>query len=244
MLEWLTDSSVSSAPVTLVTMGIRLIAAALFGTLVAVAYRLHRRPVPIPATFQLTLVLLSILIAMVMQVIDDRVARAFSLVGALSIVRFRTVLDDTQDIAFVIFAVVVGMAAGTGALGVALLGSFVMIGTLALSKVQFEQRPSVSSENDSRNKTELAGQSDSVAANLTLRIAVTTDFQNSVIPVLEANLETFRLISAETARGGSVFEWTYAVRMKPEIPVNVLLDRCGKTEGILHVEIKMRDRIA
>lgn len=96
MLEWLTDSSVSSAPVTLVTMGIRLIAAALFGTLVAVAYRLHRRPVPIPATFPLTLVLLSILIAMVMQVIDDRVARAFSLVGALSIVRFRTVLDDTE----------------------------------------------------------------------------------------------------------------------------------------------------
>src|SRR2546430_8185921 len=46
------------------------------------------------------------------QVIGDNVARAFSLVGALSIVRFRTVVRDTQDTAFVIFSVVVGMAIG------------------------------------------------------------------------------------------------------------------------------------
>ena len=50
--------------------------------------------------------LLSILIAMVTQVIGDNIARAFSLVGALSIVRFRTVVRDTQDTAYVIFAVV------------------------------------------------------------------------------------------------------------------------------------------
>ena len=58
--------------------------------------------------------LLSILIAMVTQVIGDNVARAFSLVGALSIVRFRTVVRDTVDTAFVIFAVAVGMAVGAG----------------------------------------------------------------------------------------------------------------------------------
>jgi len=39
-------------------------------------------------------------------------SRAFSLVGALSIVRFRTVVRDTQDTAYVIFAVAVGMAEG------------------------------------------------------------------------------------------------------------------------------------
>ncbi|MDZ4830382.1 MAG: hypothetical protein SGJ09_09330 [Phycisphaerae bacterium] len=46
-------------------------------------------------------------------VIGSSVARAFSLVGALSLVRFRTVVDDTRDTAFVIFALIVGMAAGT-----------------------------------------------------------------------------------------------------------------------------------
>ena len=63
-------------------------------------------------SFVATLVLLTILIAMVTQVIGDNIARAFSLVGALSIVRFRTVVRDTQDTAYVIFAVAVGMAVG------------------------------------------------------------------------------------------------------------------------------------
>ncbi|VTR97535.1 Uncharacterized protein OS=Planctomyces limnophilus (strain ATCC 43296 / DSM 3776 / IFAM 1008 / 290) GN=Plim_3170 PE=4 SV=1 [Tuwongella immobilis] len=61
-----------------------------------------------------SLVLLSVLIAMVTQVVGDSVARAFSLVGALSVVRFRTPLEDTRDTAFVLFAVILGMAVGVG----------------------------------------------------------------------------------------------------------------------------------
>src|SRR5207253_3672573 len=82
------------------------------GCLVAWIYRRTRQGNEVAASFPVTLVLLSVLIAMVTQVIGDNVARAFSLVGALSIVRFRTVVRDTQDTAFVIFAVVVGMAIG------------------------------------------------------------------------------------------------------------------------------------
>src|SRR4029078_10359652 len=88
--------------------------AVLYGFVVAGVYRftLGRRD---PAnTLSTTLVLLSVLIALVTVVIGDNVARAFGLVGALSIVRFRTVVEDTRDTAFVIFAVVVGMAVGAG----------------------------------------------------------------------------------------------------------------------------------
>lgn len=81
----------------------------------------HRNTAP-AESFLTTLVLLTVIIAMSTQVIGDNVARAFSLVGALSIVRFRTVVQDTRDTAFVIFAVVVGMAVGAGHLTVALIG--------------------------------------------------------------------------------------------------------------------------
>ncbi len=67
-------------------------------------FRWSLRGEALPATFPTTLVLLAALIAMVTQVIGDNVARAFSLVGALSVVRFRTVVKDTQDTAFVIMA--------------------------------------------------------------------------------------------------------------------------------------------
>jgi hypothetical protein len=76
----------------------RLVAAMVLGGIVAQIYR-HSRAEP-ASSFTVTLVLLAILIAMVTQVIGDNVARAFSLVGALSIVRFRTVVRDTQDTAY------------------------------------------------------------------------------------------------------------------------------------------------
>ena len=110
MWDWL-NQTLNNAPKT--TPGellVRLFISGLLGFGVARVYRWTRRTGTWPPTFPSTLVLLSILIAMVTQVIGDNVARAFSLVGALSIVRFRTVVQDTQDTAFVIFAVVVGMA--------------------------------------------------------------------------------------------------------------------------------------
>src|SRR4029453_19217010 len=111
----------------------RLVIAMAFGGLVALVYRRTRPPDDVVASFSVTLVLLTILIALVTQVIGDSVARAFSLVGALSIVRFRTVVRDTQDTAYVIFAVVVGMAVGASNPWVAVIGIVVVsIAALAL----------------------------------------------------------------------------------------------------------------
>jgi hypothetical protein len=87
---------------TSATVVIRLVGALLLGGVVALIHRRTRGKADGIESFGVTLVLLSILIAMVTQVIGDNVARAFSLVGALSIVRFRTVVRDTQDTAYVI----------------------------------------------------------------------------------------------------------------------------------------------
>jgi len=102
-------------PVGAIDVLVRLVLSMLFGGLVTLIYRATRPADEVAPSFTVTLVLLCILIALVTQVIGDNVARAFSLVGALSIVRFRTVVRDTQDTAFVIFAVAVGMASGPAA---------------------------------------------------------------------------------------------------------------------------------
>src|SRR6187549_1436221 len=117
-------------PITFVL--IRLVTATVLGGLVAWVYRSTRDPGDVTPSFTATLVLLSVLIAMVTQVIGDNVARAFSLVGALSIVRFRTVVRDTRDTAFVIFSVVVGMAVGSQHPWVALAGIVVAGGAAFL----------------------------------------------------------------------------------------------------------------
>src|SRR5438067_682060 len=105
-------------------------AACLGVAVAAVYYSTQRKTRAEAAPFVATLVLLCVLIAMVTQVIGDNTARAFSLAGALAIIRFRTVVDDTRDTAFVIAAVVTGMAVGAEMMKVALAG-FPVIALLA-----------------------------------------------------------------------------------------------------------------
>ena len=74
-----------------------------------------------------------------MVIIGDSIARAFSLVGALSIIRFRTAIQDPRDIGFVFYALAVGMAIGAGNPSVAVLATF-LIGLIIVSIYHWHER--------------------------------------------------------------------------------------------------------
>ena len=101
---------------------LNLILAFILGLVVSFVYRLTNRHRALSQSFVLTLMILSMVVALVMMVIGNSIARAFSLVGALSIIRFRTVVKDNRDIAFVFFALAAGMAAGIGNYPIAIFG--------------------------------------------------------------------------------------------------------------------------
>lgn len=82
-------------------------------------------------SFTDTLIILCMIISVVMVIIGDSIARAFSLVGALSIIRFRTAIEDPRDIGFVFYALAMGMAVGAGSPIVAILATF-LIGIIIL----------------------------------------------------------------------------------------------------------------
>jgi uncharacterized membrane protein YhiD involved in acid resistance len=84
------------------------------GLVMAFIYRMSYKGTGYSAPFADSIVLLTMVTALVITVIGDNLARAFGLVGAMSIIRFRTALRDTQDIVFIFFALAVGMASGTG----------------------------------------------------------------------------------------------------------------------------------
>jgi len=88
--------------------------ALLCGFLISLLYRWTYRGPAYSTTFVSSLASLSMITALVIMVIGNNLARAFGLVGALSIIRFRTAVKDTQDIVFIFFALAVGMAAGVG----------------------------------------------------------------------------------------------------------------------------------
>jgi uncharacterized membrane protein YhiD involved in acid resistance len=84
------------------------------------------------------IVLLSMITALVIMIIGNNLARAFGLVGAMSIIRFRTAVKNTQDIIYLFYALSIGMAAGVGLYGIAFTGTiFVGVVIYAFSKSQF-----------------------------------------------------------------------------------------------------------
>ena len=87
--------------------------AVLLGVIVAAIYRATHKGLSYSQSFTQTIVFVSVVVALVMMVIGASLARAFALVGALSIIRFRTVVKDTKDTSFVFAALALGMAAGT-----------------------------------------------------------------------------------------------------------------------------------
>ena len=95
------------------------------GLFISYVYKFTHKGVSYSQSFMLTIVFVTIIVAMVMMVIGNNIARAFALVGALSIIRFRTVVKDTKDTAYIFLALASGMAAGTSSYFLAMSGAAV-----------------------------------------------------------------------------------------------------------------------
>ena len=96
------------------------------GLALALLYRRTYRGSSYLVTFDRSLVTLTLITAVVIMVVGDNLARAFGLVGAMSIVRFRTALKDPQDLVFIFFSLAVGLASGVGLHALALSGTLVV----------------------------------------------------------------------------------------------------------------------
>ncbi len=109
-----------------------LVMAFVCGFTISLTYRLTSDSLNFSPTFVRSMVILSMITALVIMVIGNNLARAFGLVGAMSIIRFRTAVKDVQDIVYIFFALAAGMAAGIGLRGTAILGTFLICAVLIL----------------------------------------------------------------------------------------------------------------
>ena len=210
----------------LLLIAVRLVLGLLLGLLVAGVYRRARPMNGEAESFTVTLVLLTILIAMVTQVIGDNVARAFSLVGALSIVRFRTVVRDTQDTAYVIFAVAIGMALGANHPSVALCG-LVVVGAAALML--------------RKRGLPVAASAGTLPYELHVRLAIGKDAEALLGPVLDEYTSHRRLASVSTARQGLSIDTTYAIAPHDPARSTSLVNALNRLEGVQNVELTRKE---
>lgn len=124
-------------PVTVLDVMTNLIVALICGLIIAIVYRFIYKGPSYSVSYVNSLVLLTLITSVVILVIGNNLARAFGLVGAMSIIRFRTAVRDVQDIVFIFFALSIGMAAGVGLHMIALSGTL-LISIIAIILVTFK----------------------------------------------------------------------------------------------------------
>jgi hypothetical protein len=223
MPEWLQDTvATNGVQASLDVLAVRLGLGLILGFVVAAIYFVsQRREKSDVLSMVTTLVLLTVLIAMVTLVIGNSVARAFSLAGALAIIRFRTIVEDTRDTAFVIFAVAVGMAVGAGFPIIPLVGiPIVALATLLMCVLGTAW-----------------SRTNGNVGTLTVRLGLGRDPERLLKDLFDTHLDRSRLTCTATARQGAALELTYQVRLRSPHSAISLITELNQLEGIQGAEL-------
>ena len=141
MNKYLYDIITSQGTLSVQDITIRMAVSAAFAIVVFLSYRITHSGSVFSAKFNITLVTLTILTTMVMTVIGNNVALSLGMVGALSIVRFRTSIKDSRDTVYIFWTIIVGICCGVGDYLVAGVGSsMVFLLLLLFGRVRSESR--------------------------------------------------------------------------------------------------------
>ena len=170
----------------------------LLSLIISWVYKSTYKGVSYTQSYVHTLIMLAMIVSVIMLIVGSNIARAFSLVGALSIIRFRNAVKDTRDVGYIFFAMAVGMACGTRFYGLAvvstLLISFILWGMTnfnLFAKDVKEQILKVRLPGDMRYETLFEG-------------------------VFAQYLSRFNLIAVETVQAGMLVELVYGIELKDE----------------------------
>ncbi len=216
-MNFFQDLVASTPYISVETILINILVAFVLGFIVAVIYRITSHHKATNPTFMLTLAILSMVVALVMMVIGNSIARAFSLVGALSIIRFRTAVKDTRDIAYVFFALAAGMAAGIGNYRIALYGVGLIVFLLViLDFIRFGSAPRG-------------------VYLLRFQIIPTDTDDSAYQAVFDRLLVSHRQLAVRTVRMGQFVEHSFLVRLKRGVTERSLISQLSAIEGMERV---------
>lgn len=201
------------------SISICLILTFLLSVVVAKTYQITYRGASFSPSFMVTLVICAMVIGAVMMIIGSNIARAFSLVGALSIIRFRNAVKDPRDVAYIFLCMGIGMACGTGFYTVAIVLTSITCGaSLFLAFIEFGEH----------------GLSERLVR---VQIPITSEFEGIFDDTFKLHADQFNLVSAETTRMGTELELTFSIKVPKKFSAAKLIEDLSALNQNLRVQV-------
>lgn len=210
----------TSADITLPSSLVTMLVALAFGALIGFTYSKTQEE-NYQRSLAVTLLMLPVILSVIIIFVGSNIARAFSLAGTLSIIRFRSAPGDPKDIGFIFFDIAAGLACGVGLYGYGAVFTVILCGVIILTEklALFEKK--------------------SVPKTLKITIPENLNYQGVFDDILEKYTEKHTLTKLKTTDLGSLFEVTYSVTMQKDKNeqefINELRCRNGNLNIILAV---------
>lgn len=220
MLDSLFNVTLTSTTLSFSSAIITIIVAIVLGGLISVTY-MKTNPNGYSQNFTLTMIILPVIVAMIILLIGNNIARAFSLAGAFSIIRFRSAPGDPKDIAYVLFTMAAGLACGVGALGYAVLFTIILcLLMVVLNRLNFA----------ANKKTQKL-----------LKVTIPEDlsYEEAFTEVFEQFSVGYELKKIRTTELGSLYELVYIVTINDSINQKAFLDTIRCRNGNLDLSLTM-----
>lgn len=209
-----------SGDITMVSSLVSLGAALVLGLMISATYMLTHKD-RYQSSLAVTLTMLPAILAVIILFVGSNVARAFSLAGTLSIIRFRSAPGEPIDIGYIFFDIAAGLACGVGLWLYGL--AFVIMLCLFLLFL---------------NKINYAGHK-TQAKILKIIIPEDLDYQGIFDEILEKYTKSSSLIRVKTTDLGSLYELVYHVTMTKNADEKQFIDELRCRNGNLSITLSM-----
>lgn len=219
MFDSIFSTTVTESTVTLPGLLAALCTAFALGLVISLVYtKTHKTRSP-SQSFALTLVMLPAVVTVIILLVGSNVARAFSLAGAFSIIRFRSAPGDAKDITYVLFTMAVGLSSGMGfLLYAAAITAALCAVMLTLELTKF-------------------GSAKGTEKLLKITVPESLDFENAFGEVLQKYTLSSKLQKIKTADLGSLYELSYAVTTRDGVSEKEFIDDLRCRNGNLNITL-------
>ena len=200
-----------TGPVTIGGIAASLIVAFAVSMLIVFVYRKTFSGVVYSRTSVMTIVLLAMVTAMIIRTINSNLSLSLGMVGALSIVRFRTAIKEPVDTAFMFWAITAGIMSGAGLYVVAIVGS-IILGLFFYLTYAFTSKP---------------------ASRYLLVVVYGPDGEAGVKKLLEQVRD--KKLKSRSVTGSGVYEETYEISYSKS--TDELMKALGAVNGVRNVNL-------